>query len=259
MPSAPKWTTGWFGALLGLPKFKRFLAPLADSPKPLFEAAAELLDLEISHSGQDRLERVDLSKGCIMVANHPSGLVDTFASGLWITRTTNQPARFLGNQIIGVLIPEAVPYMISVNNMGRRSPERSAFNRAALGQAEAFLKKGGLLGVSPAGEVSSWRIKSPEGIFRWTDQPWNPSFVSLAKAAGVPIVPVHVTGSNRWRYRFLRLFGRVLGRMMNFRELLASSGKHVHIRVGEPLLTAEIQAMSDAEVVREARRRLYSD
>jgi hypothetical protein len=118
MPSAPKWTTGWFGTLLGLPKFRRFLAPLADSPKPLFEAAADLLDLEISQSGQEHLEGVDLSKGCIMVANHPSGLVDTFASGLWITRTTQQPARFLGNQIIGTLIPQAVPYMISVNNMG---------------------------------------------------------------------------------------------------------------------------------------------
>jgi putative hemolysin len=259
MPSAPKWTTGWFGTLLGLPKFRRFLAPLADSPKPLFEAAADLLDLEISQSGQEHLEGVDLSKGCIMVANHPSGLVDTFASGLWITRTTQQPARFLGNQIIGTLIPQAVPYMISVNNMGRRSPERSAFNRQALGQAEAFLREGGLLGVAPAGEVSSWRFSSPEGIFRWTDHPWNPSFVSLAKAAGVPIVPVHVSGSNRWRYRFLRLFGRVVGRMMNFREFLASSGKHVHIRVGEPLLATEIQGMSDTEVLRETRRRLYSD
>jgi putative hemolysin len=258
MTSPPKWTTGWFGALLGLPKFRRFLAPLAHSERPLFEEGAALLGLEIQVSGQENLKAIDLSKGSIMVANHPSGLVDTFATGLWITRATVQPTRFLGNAIIGQLIPEIKPYIIPVNNMGRRSPERSAFNRKAFEQAEAFLKAGGVLGIAPAGEVASLRLSSPEGAFRKTDHPWNPSFVRLAKAAGVPIVPVFVSGSNRWRYTFLRLFGRVFGRMMNFREFLASTGKRVQIRVGRPVGVAEMQEMSAQEVLWETRRRLYA-
>jgi putative hemolysin len=244
---------------MGLPQFRRFLAPLAYTERSLFEEGANLLDLEIEVSGQDNLQSVDLGKGCIMVANHPSGLVDTFATGLWITRATDQPARFLGNEIIGHLIPEIKPYLIAVNNMGKRSPERSAFNRQALAQAEAFLRDGGVLGISPAGEVASLRWASPEGRLCKTDHPWNPSFVRLAKAAGVPIVPVYVSGTNRWRYTLLRLFGRVFGRMMNFREFLASTGKRVQIRVGRPVGVAAIQEMSVQEVVAETRRRLYAD
>ena len=255
-----RWGKRTLEALMGIGKMNRFLAPLsaASDDQSLFDVAERLLEVKIAHSGIEHLKGIDFAGGCIMVANHPHGLLDMFATGIWVSQVTQQPPRFLGNQIIGQLIPEAKPYMIPVNNMGRASEGRRSFNRKALETATQFLNKGGVLGICPAGEVASLRLRSPEGAFKRTDHAWNPSFVSLARDAGVPIVPIHVSGGNRWTYYALRLFGRPFGRMANFRELVASKGRSVHIRVGEPLMPAQLVDLSDEQAIREARRRLYA-
>ena len=245
---------------MGIGKMNTFLEPLehASRADPPFDIGRRLFQLELSTAGRERLQAADLTKGCVMVANHPRGILDIFATGAWFTDQTSQPVKCLANRAITQFIPALKPHVVPVNNMGLRGEERSAFNREAFEEATSFLRSGGVLGVCPAGEVASLRIWSPEGWFRLSDHPWNPSFVRLARELQLPIVPIHVSGRNRAGYYLLRLFGRIFGRLANFRELVASGNEHIVVSVGQHLDFEDYGELPADEVARRVRQNLYA-
>ena len=244
---------------MGIGKMDAFLAPLHDesSQEHTFEVAKKLFDLEVDTDHRERLDEADLSKGCVMVANHPRGILDVFATGAWFSANTSLPVKCIGNRAIVRFVPALKPFVVGVNNMGFRGQERRDFNREAFEEARSFLDTGGIMGVCPAGEVASLRIRSPEGWFRLTDHEWNPSFVRIAKETGLPIVPIHISGRNRRIYYCLRFFGRIFGRLANFRELVASTNERIVISVGQPLFFEEYKDLSADEVASRVRENLY--
>ena len=246
-------------AVMGIGKMDAFLRPLHEpgQEERTFEVAQEILELRVETERRDRLEQVDLSRGCVMVANHPRGILDVFSTGAWFSANTDLPVKCIGNRAIGRYVPALKPYVVGVNNMGVRGQERRAFNREAFEEAKAFLSAGGILGVCPAGEVASLRLKSPEGWLRLTDHTWNPSFVRIARELELPIVPIHISGRNRRIYYVLRFFGRIFGRLANFRELVASKKQNVVITVGQALTADEYAQLPDAEVASRVRENLF--
>lgn len=247
-------------AVMGIGKMNTFLAPLHDegTEGETFEIAQKLFDLEVDTDNREHLEETDLSRGCVMVANHPRGILDVFATGAWFSANTPLPVKCIGNRAIVRFVPALKPFVVGVNNMGFRGQERRDFNREAFEEAKAFLDTGGILGVCPAGEVASFRFRSPEGWFKLTDHDWNPSFVRIANETQLPIVPIHISGRNRKIYYVLRFFGRIFGRLANFRELVASTNERIVISVGQPLLFEEYGQLSPDEVARRVRENLYA-
>jgi putative hemolysin len=245
---------------MGIGKMNAFLQPLhePDAEGRVFEVAQELLSFEVGTAGRERLEKAGLSRGCVMVANHPRGILDVFATGAWFSANTPLPVKCIGNRAIVRFVPALKPYVVGVNNMGMRGQERRAFNREAFQEARSFLSQGGILGVCPAGEVASFRFRSPEGWFKRTDHNWNASFVRIALDLELPIVPIHISGSNRRIYYVLRFFGRVFGRLANFRELVASTNQRILITVGEAIQHEEYKDLSHEEVARRVRENLYA-
>jgi putative hemolysin len=183
--------------------------------------------------------------------------LDVFSTGAWFSANTGLPVKCIGNRAIGRYVPALKPYVVGVNNMGVRGQERRAFNREAFEEAKAFLSAGGILGVCPAGEVASLRVRSPEGWLKLTDHTWNPSFVRIARELDLPIVPIHISGRNRRIYYVLRFFGRIFGRLANFRELVASKKQNVVITVGQALTASEYAQLPDAEVASRVRENLF--
>ncbi len=248
----------WLAALLGMDAFHRHTRPLSDRPPEadLYETAEAIWDLRTT--AESDIPPPEPGRGLLVVANHPRGALDVFICGGWLERSLGRPVRFVVNRMIGEVLPTLSDRLIGVDNMSRRGPERSAFNRAALTEAVAFLKSGGVLYVCPAGQVASWRLHSPEGWFKRTDHPWQSTFVALAREAQVAIQPVHLSGCNRLRYRVARLFGRIFGRMMNFREFTASSGATTHISIGDPVEPGAFTDQTDDEISRLCRSRVYA-
>ena len=246
--------------VMGIGKMNAFLQPLhePEAEGRTFEVAQKLLSFEVDTAGRERLEETDLSRGCVMVANHPRGILDVFSTGAWFSANTPLPVKCIGNRAIGRFVPALKPYVVGVNNMGVRGQERRAFNREAFEEAKSFLTQGGILGVCPAGEVASFRFRSPEGWFKRTDHNWNPSFVRIASELQLPIVPIHISGSNRRIYYVLRFFGRIFGRLANFRELVASTDQQILISVGEAIPHEDYKDLSHEEVASRVRKNLYA-
>jgi putative hemolysin len=247
-------------AVMGIRKMEVFLKPLdaVSEDVSFFDLSTKLFQLEIVTNGIDRLESVDMTGGCVMVANHPRGLLDLFATGAWLSENTTQPVKCMANKIIEMFIPALKPYLVPVDNMGARGQGRSSFNREAFEDAKSFLLSGGVLGVCPAGEVASFRLRSPEGWFRLSDHRWSSSFVGLAFELELPIVPIHVSGRNRMSYYLLRLFGKVFGRLANFRELVASRDDNIVISVGQPLSFEQYKDLAFDDVASRVRENLYA-
>ena len=248
----------WLEWILGMAAYRKHTHPVQNRAQGanLYQTAEQVWKLRTSIDGT--LPALDPKQGLMMVANHPRGLLELFMIGGWIEKSTGRPVRFLVNRMIGETLPTLNDHIIGVDNMSRHGPKRSAFNRDALNRAVEFLKGGGVLYVCPAGQVSSWRLHSPEGWFRRTDHPWHPTFVAMAREAQVPIQPLHLSGHNRLRYRAARFFGRVFGRMMNFREFAAGTGSTTHATVGQLLEWEDLNNKDDAQISRLCRARVFS-
>jgi putative hemolysin len=247
--------------LLGIHALNRFFAPLRDDPPAsnaaFWQRVYAMLEIEPHIDGIERLASLAPDKGMIIVANHARGLLDLFVAGYLIENVLGREMRVLGNQIIGQLIPELRQYYYFVDNMGARTEERRETNRRALGQATEFVRGGGIFVVTPAGQVASFRARSPEGSWRITDHEWYPTFARMALETEAAIVPVRMDGRNSTPWYVFRLFGATMGRIVNFREFLRSRGARLFIQVHEPILYAAYRDLSPAELSAEVRRRIY--
>jgi len=248
----------WLEWILGMDAFRSHTRVVEDRQpgSNLFQTGQQAWNLKTTIDGD--FPPLATGQGLLVVANHPRGLLELFIVGGWLEEKSGRPVRFLVNRLIGEAFPTLNAHIIGVDNMSRRGPERSAFNRAALLEAVEFLRSGGVLNVCPAGQVASWRLNSPEGWFRTSDHPWHATFASLARAANVPILPIHVSGSTRLRYRFARLFGLVFGRMMNFREFNAGVNTQTVISVAERVGANVLDGKSDEEISRLCRGLVFS-
>ena len=80
---------------------------------------------------------------------------------------------------------------------------------------------------------------------------------AIARELELPIVPIHISGRNRTVYYVLRFFGRIFGRLANFRELVASRKQNVVITVGQALTAEDYSELSDLEVAERIRANLF--
>jgi putative hemolysin len=246
-------------SVIGVQKVQYFLASLSSGMKQsvFFAQFASLLSLEIKDENVDALSELDLSQGGIVVMNHPHGLLDLVASAHWFCRHFDHPIRYLGNRIIERVIPTLSPFLIPVDNMSAKGVDRRSFNRLAVAKAKSFVQAGGILFVFPAGEVSSLQFRTKEGYFCCTDHAWYTSFVGIAKATGVPIVPVHIGGRNPTWYLSIRLLGRVFGRMSNFRAFISTRSRRLSFQVFQPIKADVYMELSDSEIRDMVRSQVY--
>jgi putative hemolysin len=150
-------------------------------------------------------------------------------------------------------MPEARERMIMVDPFDR--PDSSRRNLSALRAAVEWLRRGGMLVLFPAGEVSHIDF-SRRGV---TDPEWSDSAVRLAARSGAPILPVRFTGNNSALFHVLGLVHPMLRTAMLPHELWNKRGRPVSMRIGQPV-DQEILARFESERAATAfiRNRVYS-
>ncbi len=165
-------------------------------------------------------QRIPVSGGCLIVSNHPLGGLDALAL-LKMVGDIRRDVRIVANDWLNILAPLR-SLLLPVRVFGGRS------DASQVNALEAALKDGLAVIVFPAAEVSrlTWR-----GV---RDKPWRTGFVRLARASGVPVIPVDIAARNAFSFYAAAAVAGPLGTAMLPRQIFRS-GQRIDIHIGKPL------------------------
>ncbi len=205
------------------------------------------IELEVHAADQSR---IPATGPVIVLANHPYGVLDGALLTVLLKRT-RPDVKVLTNFLLGD-IPELQQNCIFVDPFQTDRSVES--NRKAVREALAWLERGGMVAIFPAGEVSQWQV--PAGMI--SDGQWNDTAVRLIRRTGATALPIFFCGHNSVGFQLLGMIHPKLRTAFLLQEFLKQEGKTVEVRVGSPVPADAIQAMaSDREAIEYLRWRTY--
>jgi putative hemolysin len=218
---------GWF--------FERFLLPeeldvawtdavRQPTGQQLFEKLLEGLGVECECAPGD-LHRVPKKSPVVAVANHPFGMVEGVILGSLLLRV-RPDVKFLANSMLSN-VPGLGEYVFPVNTFGGAAKE----NWRSLRQSIDWVKKGGMLVVFPAGEVSSLHLSNLE----ISDSKWDDKVTRIIQMTGAVSLPMFFHGVNSAIFQVAGLIHPRLRTMLLPRELANKRGGKIRISIGRPI------------------------
>jgi putative hemolysin len=247
----PAWLDGLVAPavdrVLGLHAVQRlYTSRVAGGSTRFVESALAALDVALDVRGA----AVPAQGGLLVVANHPRGALDGLAL-LAALRRVRADVRVLGNSWLAA-VPPLRPSLVGVDVFGEGAA-RTRANVSSMRAAQEWLASGGCLLVFPAGEVAS-RVTS-RGVA--VDGDWHPHVAALAVRAGVPTMPVFVSGSNSRVFRALGRLHPLLRTAWLARELVSARGSMVRLTAGALVEAGALGAVPPHDRAPYLRARTY--
>lgn len=242
-------------AAVGFPKLDRIVtdarALQASGEEPVFNAAIlKGMGIRLELDEAD-IANIPKTGPAILVSNHPFGGIEGVAL-LEILRRARPDFKVMANYFLSI-IPEMRGDFIFVNPFG--SPAAARQNIKPLLESVRWLRDGHILGVFPAGEVSSIDLK--RRLVR--DPPWSETIAALARKTGATVVPMHFCGRNA---AYFQLAGLVHPRLRTvlLPRMTARQRRHsITAFIGKPITPAEVRrTATDAELTTLMRFRSYA-
>ncbi len=185
------------------------------------------------------LEYIPKTGPLIIVSNHPYGAID----GLIMLKTIGEirpDIKILTNFLLSY-IPNLEDSFFPVNPFTDRPGLKSSI--AGLKMAKEHLNNGGVLGLFPAGEVSSNNNK--QKVVK--DICWQNSIIKLIQSSGATVVPLFFSGQNSAMFHFLGKIHPLLRTVRLPHELSNKKNKSLSLRVGIPIPVSEIEEYSSTD------------
>ncbi len=214
----------------------------------LNEALASL-QVAVDVSAAD-LARIPAAGPVLVVANHPFGGLEGIALAA-LLRRVRPDVRLMANSLL-MVIPEMREHLIAVDPFGRAGSIKR--NIGPLKEAVRWMRAGHLLGIFPAGEVSSLDLKKRAV----TDPAWNPAAARMARMAKAAILPVYFHGDNGPLFNLLGLLHPRMRTVLLPRQLLNKQNTTLQVAVGSPIPASRLDGFADdEELTRYLRLRTY--
>ena len=205
--------------------------------------------IELEVPAADRA-RIPGTGPVVVVANHPCGVLDGALLTVMLTRV-RPDVKVLTNFLWGD-IPELQNSCIFVDPF--QTDHSIESNRKAIREALAWLERGGMLAIFPAGEVTEWQVPAAQ----IADGKWNDTAVRLIRRTAATSLPVFFCGHNRVGFQLLGMIHPKLRNAFLLQEFLKQEGRTVEARVGSPVPADVVQAMdSDRDAMEYLRWRTY--
>jgi len=192
---------------------------------------ANVFNIRIS-APHDELSRIPSNGPVIIVANHPTGLLEGIAFQVMLSRIRSDNRTL--SHCWFERYPKIARRMFLVDPKGKHRTTRQ--NSVAITQAIEWLGSGGMLTVYPAGEVArfNWRTRKIQ------DPEWQAGVARIVKKARATVIPVYISGRNSLAYYVLSAIHPRLGALLLIRELYAKCGTRLRARIGKPIRHEEL-------------------
>lgn len=195
-------------------------------------------------------ERIPRTGPLVVVANHPLGAMEGLVLAAMLLRV-RPDVKLMVNQLLG-RIPNLRDIFFFVDPFGTDDSIRKSLT--GMRQCVKWVKEGGVLGVFPSGEVSSFNLRTRE----ITDPKWNPSVARIVRMTGAPVLPVYFEGHNSLMFQAAGLIHPLLRTSLLAREMIGRAGQRVGLRVGSVIPHRRLcEFESDESLIEFLRQRTY--
>lgn len=219
------------------------------SSENFFQLATKHLNLRLQLRPGD-LENIPKKGPVVVVANHPHGLSDGIMFGELLTRV-REDVRILANEQLS-LCQELEPWLIKVDVYEGEDSKRK--NLSGMRKMISWLRKGGVLGIFPAGTASSFSM-AHKGV---TDDPWSANIAGIIRMTQATVVPVYFPGRNSLLFQGISLINRKARVAFLPREVGRDSRRMHRIVVGKSISFNQLaQYDADDALVSHLRLRTY--
>lgn len=186
----------------------------------------------------------------VVVANHPFGGIEGMLL-LALLEPFRRDVKVLANYLLARL-PETRDSFIFVDPFGFARSAR--VNVRPLRQALGWLREGHVLGVFPAGEVSSVDIRT--GQVR--DPAWSPSVAAIVRRTQATVVPVFFAGHNGPLFNLAGMLHPRLRTLMLPQQLVNKRNRELSVQIGRAIAWREMaEYAADEQLIQYLRLRTY--
>jgi len=203
----------------------------------VFERFLAMLDVTYRVTPED-LARIPATGPVVVTANHPFEFLEAAIMAA-VIRRVRPDFKIIANSLLSA-VPELQPNFIFVNPYGSGASVRE--NRRPIRECLAWLGRGGVLALFPAGDVAHMQWKDGGVV----DPPWNPAVAHLIRMADCPALPLYVKGSNGLEFQLMGALHPRLRTADLPRQTLNKRGQSIEVSIGRPVAAKALKSLGGA-------------
>ncbi len=231
-----------FEWLLGIRTLNEGYPPISRKCKGdvicFIDTTCEAIGITYDIKTDDVLERYRKIEGpLIFTGNHPFGGIESFPLIRFLSQIRPEYqviANFLlyrFRELQRIILP-VDPY---------ENEEAVRRNIRQIKKIIDYLRAGKMMGVFPAGEVSSLKLSD----FKIRDKEWSESICNIILKTKATVVPVYFHGRNSALFQIVGLMNPYIRSAFLPRELIKPTVKHIHFEPGDPITHESIAHIQD--------------